>query len=71
VSEWIAEVLEPSGVTVLPLTPSAWVRAIELSAFHRDPFDRLIMATSIELQARLASLDSMMAGYPEVRDILL
>ena len=29
------------------------------------------MATSIELQARLASLDSMMAGYPEVRDILL
>ena len=55
--EWIDEALEPSGITLLPLNIAACVKATELSDIHRDPFDRLIMATVIEEDATLATLD--------------
>ena len=69
--EWIDEALEPSGITLLPLNIAACVTATELSDIHRDPFDRLIMATVIEEDATLATLDSVVKSYPEMRTHLL
>jgi PIN domain nuclease of toxin-antitoxin system len=69
--EWIDEALEPSGIALLPLTPVICVSATELSAIHRDPFDRLIMATALERQARLASVDALINSYPETQAIVL
>ena len=66
--EWIDEALEPSGITLLPLNIAACVK---LSDIHRDPFDRLIMATVIEEDATLATLDFLVKSYPEMRTHLL
>jgi PIN domain nuclease of toxin-antitoxin system len=70
-NEWFREALEPSGICLLPLTPEVACRAVSLSPVHKDPFDRLIIATSLVSEARLASVDSLFLLYPEIGDRLL
>lgn len=69
--EWFTLALAGSGVELLALTPAISARAVELSEIHRDPFDRIIIATALELDARLASIDGYFAGYPELAGRLL
>lgn len=69
--EWIQESLEPSGISLLALTPSACAKSVDLTDIHRDPFDRLIMASTIERMARLATLDGLIRSYPEMSNHLL
>ncbi len=69
--EWFPLALAGSGVDVLPLTPSIATRAVELTDIHRDPFDRIIIATALERDARLASVDGLFPNYPELAGRLL
>ena len=69
--EWFARALEGSDVEVLPLTPAVAVRAVDLTEIHRDPFDRIIIATALELDAKLASIDGHFPAYPELADRLI
>ena len=68
---WFAEALERSGVELLPLTPAIASRAVELGDHHRDPFDRIIIATALDLGAQLASADSQFPAYIELAGRLL
>jgi len=68
---WFAEALEPSGIQLLPLTPGIASLAVDLAAVHRDPFDRMIIATALIHDATLISLDGVFHHYPELRDRLL
>jgi PIN domain nuclease of toxin-antitoxin system len=70
-SEWFQEALEPAGVLIFSLMPAIASRAVELSPVHKDPFDRLIIATALEYGAKLASLDGLFAQYPELETCLL
>ena len=70
-SQWFQEALEPSGIVLLPLIPEIACRAVELSDIHRDPFDRLIIATALSYDARLASVDSLFPQYPELQGCLM
>ena len=45
--------------------PSQWLEQIQL---HKDPCDRLIMATALEYGAKLASIDRLFSRYPELED---
>lgn len=65
-AEWFAHALAASGVDLLPLTPAIAVRATTLSDVHRDPFDRIIIATALELDAMLASVDGLFPEYSEL-----
>ncbi len=69
--DWFARALQPAGVELLPVTPAIACRAVALSAVHRDPFDRLIIATALEHGAQLASVDGLIARYPEIANHLL
>jgi len=71
VNQWFQEALEPSGISVLPLTPVIASIAVNLSPIHRDPFDRTIIATAIEYQGRLASIDGIFRQYPELTTLLM
>jgi PIN domain nuclease of toxin-antitoxin system len=42
-----------------------------ISPIHRDPFDRLIIATALEYGAKLASVDGLFAQYPELDTCLM
>jgi PIN domain nuclease of toxin-antitoxin system len=69
--EWFDKALVGSRVETLPLTPRVAARACALSDRHRDPFDRIIIATALEWDAQLASVDGQFAAYPELTGHLL
>lgn len=71
VDEWFQEALKPSEISLLPLTPAISSCAVNLSPIHRDPFDRIIIATAIEYQAKLASIDGYFCQYPELATLLM
>lgn len=56
---------------LFPLTAEIAVRATELSDVHRDPFDRIIIATALELHAKLASVDGVFSSYSELEGRLI
>ncbi|MBN3895956.1 MAG: hypothetical protein HWQ41_12025 [Nostoc sp. NOS(2021)] len=60
-----------SGISLLPLTPAIASCAVNLSPIHRDPFDRIIIATAIEYQARLASIDGFFCQYSQLATLLM
>jgi PIN domain nuclease of toxin-antitoxin system len=70
-NQWLEDALEPSGIMIFPLTPQIVCRAVELSPVHKDPFDRLIIATALEYGAKLASVDSLFSQYSELDSCLM
>jgi PIN domain nuclease of toxin-antitoxin system len=71
IAEWFYDALEPAGVEIFPLTPIIAIRAAHLTPAHRDPFDRMIIATALEHGAMLASVDGLFVHYPELTGRLL
>jgi PIN domain nuclease of toxin-antitoxin system len=61
---WVEEVVAASTVTVEPLSPSIAVESCELpEMFHRDPVDRLIVATARVANATLMTRDRQILDY--------
>ena len=58
--------LSGSGVTCLPVVRQIAICAANLPEHHRDPADRLIIATTITVSAVLASLDDVFSQYSEL-----
>jgi len=71
VQQWLIDSLQPSGIELLPLTPEISFKAVNLSPIHKDPFDRIIIATALEHKAKLASVDSLFCQYPELDNVLM
>lgn len=69
--EWFPRALGGSGVELLTLDDVIAACAVELTEVHRDPFDRIIIATALVLNGRLASVDGQFAAYPELARVLL
>ncbi|WP_411727250.1 type II toxin-antitoxin system VapC family toxin [Methyloglobulus sp.] len=70
-NEWLQEALAPASIDLLPLSPAITCRAVDLSDIHKDPFDRMIIATALNYQAKLMSVDSHFKNYPELQGYLL
>lgn len=61
---WFDEALLRSGVTAIDLSPSVAFAAAELPHWdHRDPADRLLVATARILGVPLATRDRMILAY--------
>ena len=52
------------GLLEYPVTGEIAVAAVELSNFHADPIDRLIVATAQEQGARLVTADRQILAWP-------
>ena len=57
------ELLVQSGIEELAYTSSMAVRLLELPFHHRDPFDRMLIATAIEARVRILTGDRVFAMY--------
>ncbi|NEP51715.1 MAG: type II toxin-antitoxin system VapC family toxin [Moorea sp. SIO3C2] len=68
---WLQEALEPSGITLFPITAQIAYKAVNLSPVHKDPFDRLIIATALVYNAKLASIDGLFSKYSELDTYLM
>ncbi|MDT9177769.1 MAG: type II toxin-antitoxin system VapC family toxin [Limnospira sp. PMC 1291.21] len=71
VNEWLHEALTPTGISLMPLNAEVACQAVNLSAIHQDPFDRIIIATALVYQGQLASVDRQFTRYPELTDYLM
>ncbi len=71
VNEWLTEALANSGVELLPVTCEIANCAVILPEIHRDPADRIIIATALVHGAKLASIDSVFPNYRELQNRLV
>lgn len=69
--EWLVEATGRSGIGIVNLTAPMVCRAAGLTEVHRDPADRFIIATALELGCPLISLDQKFPHYPELREVLI
>lgn len=68
---WFNKALDGSGVTLMPITPEIAWQAVHLPPHHRDPHDRLIIATALVEGANLMSFDTQFPMYQELSGLLL
>ena len=52
-----------NGVKLLPITPGDVLRIESLPMHHRDPFDRMLIAQSLEQKLPLVSADAAFQPY--------
>lgn len=70
VAEWLSCVGQIESVSFVPVDNTIAVKSTELpSEFHKDPADRLIVATARRLAAPLVTADEKIRAYPHVRTI--
>jgi len=65
-NNWFHLALEESGIQLLPLTPQIATRLNTLPELHKDPIDRVIIASAIEHQALLITKDATIQKYPQL-----
>ncbi len=63
VGDYLAEKLKMNGVSILPLTFSHVRRLSGIPLHHRDPFDRILIAQSMEENLPLVTSDTAFEQY--------
>ena len=69
--EWFSEVEASKSVRYLPVTAEIARRAVDLPEHHRDPQDRIIIATALQENAQLISFDTAFPIYAELNGRLI
>lgn len=70
VSEWLSVVGQIEAINFVPVDNEIAVKSTELPGeFHKDPADRMIVATARKLAAPLITADEKIRAYPHVRTI--
>lgn len=65
--EPLIQAIEVAGFGELPITGADGVRAARLPPFHQDPFDRMLLAQAIRLDATIVSRDAVFDRYGSAR----
>jgi len=67
---WLATVQEIEEIKFIPVDNEIAVQAVTLPAeFHKDPADRIIVATARKFAVPIVTVDEKIRGYPHVRTI--
>lgn len=70
-TEWLDYAIEQSDLISVPVTREIAVLSGQLPEHHKDPLDRLIIATAIVNSAQLISVDGKFPLYRELHDSLI
>jgi len=68
---WLQGALVPAGIECLAVTCEIARVSVELQEHHKDPADRIIIATAIAHNANLGSLDGIFTSYTELTERLM
>ena len=71
VQEWITQATEEASIICLPVSCKIASLAAELPEHHKDPQDRIIIATAICHTSQLTSADRQFFKYQEMKDLLI
>ena len=70
VQDWISKALKYKGIKLIELTPEIAVLSSRLPGdFHKDPADRIIVASSIKLGSPLCTHDQKIINWGHIRTI--
>ena len=70
IEEWLSVVSRIEAVNFVPVDNEIGVKSVALpGAFHKDPADRIIVATARKLAAPLVTADEEIRRYPHVRTL--
>lgn len=61
---WLEQQIDTWGLDCLSLRRTDIYRASELPPYHRDPFDRLLVATALGANATILTPDDAIRQYP-------
>jgi PIN domain nuclease of toxin-antitoxin system len=67
VSEFVRRLQTSNVVELVPVDTSIWLRTVALEWSHRDPADRVIVATALEKGVPLLSKDEALHTFSGVR----
>ncbi|MGK7959472.1 type II toxin-antitoxin system VapC family toxin [Crocosphaera sp.] len=66
--EWFSIALAEEGVLLIPITPAIAIESYSLpDDFHKDPADRIIVATARIYDCPLMTIDRNILAYPHVK----
>lgn len=60
---WLRKLEQRYGLTELPLDSALCAAAAELPHYHRDPFDRFIIAAALQLRVSVVTIDPKFSQY--------
>ena len=70
VAGWLATVAEIEAVRFVPVDIDVSLKSVDLPGiFHKDPADRMIVATARKLAVSLVTKDEKIRNYPHVKTI--
>ena len=68
--DWIAQAEKVEAIQFVPVNNRIALRATQLpEPLHKDPADRIIIATTMELGCRLVKGDRKITAYPQVETV--
>lgn len=69
-AKWLSRAIEASGITVIDLSPDIAVDSCNLPGdFHKDPADRIVVATARIHNLTLLTKDQKILDYPYVKSV--
>lgn len=69
--DWFNEVETSTNIQILPVTAQISIKAVNLPEHHKDPQDRIIIATALQYDADLLSFDAAFSAYSELEGRLI
>jgi PIN domain nuclease of toxin-antitoxin system len=66
IEDWLEIALSHPNLQSIDLTIPIIIKSTQLSGFHKDPADQIIVATSIILGIPLLTADEKIIAYPDV-----
>jgi PIN domain nuclease of toxin-antitoxin system len=66
---WFDAALTEAGIQCIPVTPQLLHASTILPDIHKDPADRIIIATAQEYSARLVTADEAIRKYPNLQTV--
>ncbi len=69
VLDWLNQALAYPGITLIELTPEIVVFSTQLTGFHRDPADQIIVATAKVYGCPLVTVDTKITNYPTIQTL--
>ncbi|MBD2163274.1 type II toxin-antitoxin system VapC family toxin [Calothrix membranacea FACHB-236] len=69
IDQWLEAALAYPGVQLLNLSLPIIVDSTQLSGFHSDPFDQLIVATARFYNCPLLTADEKILNFPDVQTL--
>ena len=70
IDDWIRAGLNYPGIKLVDFTPEIAIESIRIpSPFHKDPADRILIATARALNIPLLTADAKILNYPHVQTL--